>query len=254
MRFLRPRGVVTLPRWAREGIADGYELQNLSVIPDTSCVHYVGPFSLPPQGRKTKPMSGQFGRGGWFLVDDGGIKRIFLAMRADLARFLVARGNSRDDAEDLLQDMFVKLETFLPGPVGHPRAYLYQMANNLSHDRRRAAARRIARNESWVDIHNGSLTETDPSPNAERVVVARDRLSRIEKALDGLPERTADIFRRFRIEGETQKAIANSLGISVSAVEKHLQRAYHVVLDARATVDAESDRPPLAVAGGVHND
>ena len=43
--------------------------------------------------------------------------------------------------------------------------------------------------------------------------------------------------------GESQRAIGDSLGISLSAVEKHLQRAYRTVTDIRARLDAEIEAP-----------
>jgi RNA polymerase sigma-70 factor (ECF subfamily) len=47
--------------------------------------------------------------------------------------------------------------------------------------------------------------------------------------LRSLGERTDYIFRRHRVEGIPQRDIAAELGISLSAVEKHLQRAYRAV-------------------------
>ncbi|WP_138921377.1 sigma factor-like helix-turn-helix DNA-binding protein, partial [Novosphingobium pentaromativorans] len=52
-----------------------------------------------------------------------------------------------------------------------------------------------------------------------------------------LPDRTAWIFRQYRIEGQSQRDIAHELGISLSAVEKHLQRAYKAVLSLRSRLD-----------------
>ena len=61
-----------------------------------------------------------------------------------------------------------------------------------------------------------------------------------------MPERTADILRRYRVEGQSQKVIAEQIGISLSAVEKHLQRAYRVLLELRCGIE---DEPCEEVAG-----
>lgn len=176
-------------------------------------------------------------------MDEGGLKQVFIAMRPALLRFLAVRNVAPDDAEDVLQDMFVKLDGLKPGPVEHPRTYLYQMANNLAHDRRRADQRRTRRNEAWTSATGGGgHAETDDRPDAERVLIAKDWLRRVEAALDTLPARTAGIFRQFRVEGISQKAIALELGITVSGVEKHLQRAYQSVLDIQESLEhAEPD-------------
>jgi RNA polymerase sigma-70 factor (ECF subfamily) len=171
------------------------------------------------------------------MVADSGLKQLLFEMRAALLRMLAARGAAHDEAEDLLQELFLRIETQAIGPVGEPRAYLYRMADNLFLDRRRGEMRRQAREERWGDL----ATEQAPSP--EREAMGRERLALISAALAALPERTVEIFRRFRIDEESQRVIADDLGISLSAVEKHLQRAYRAVADIRARLDAEIEAP-----------
>ncbi len=165
-------------------------------------------------------------------LGEGGLKQLCLSLRSELKRFLLARRVSDTDADDLLQDLFIRLETTATGPIRAPRAYLYQMLNNLAHLRRRTEGRRDARDGAWL-YH----TEGDSAPNPETVLLARDYLARIQDQLDVLPERTMYIFRQYRISGASQKAIAQELGISLSAVEKHLQRAYRAVIEARQSLD-----------------
>ena len=126
--------------------------------------------------------------------------------------------------------------------VSDPRAYLFRMADNLMHDRVRAAMRRTNREHAWgaTGYDNGEL---DDSPSAERALDARQRLRRVERALATLGERSQTIFRRFRIDGVAQGMIAQEEGISVSAVEKHLQRAYRIVA---TLVDEDSEITPPA--------
>ncbi|MCI1270690.1 MAG: sigma-70 family RNA polymerase sigma factor [Sphingobium sp.] len=172
-------------------------------------------------------------------MSEGGLKGLFLDLRPALTRYLLVRGLSQDDADDLIQDMYLKLESYQGGPVGEPRAYLYRMTHNLLLDRRRSAARRIRREKEWSAGGTGVVSEVDVRPSAEEALIARERLNVITTALKILPERTRDIFRRFRIDGQTQKVIAGELGVSKSAVEKHLYRAYHVVAAAKARLDEE---------------
>lgn len=170
----------------------------------------------------------------------GGLKAAFLEHRANLSRFLGARRVPPDEVEDLLQDLYVKLEGLHTGPIAEPRAYLYRMLDNLLLDRRRAATRRKGREETWTSIQPGAEDGCDESPSAEAVVLARQRLARVWAALDQLPQRTVEVFRRYRIDDCPQKQIAAELGISVSAVEKHLQRAYRAVAEVQQTLDADS--------------
>jgi DNA-directed RNA polymerase specialized sigma24 family protein len=71
-------------------------------------------------------------------------------MRPALLRFLIGRGAAPDEAEDILQDVQVKLLGEAPGPVAQPRAYLYKMTNNHFLVHRRTIGRRARREEDWV--------------------------------------------------------------------------------------------------------
>jgi RNA polymerase sigma factor (sigma-70 family) len=170
------------------------------------------------------------------VPSQSGLSQLCLALRGDLKRFLRARGNSDADAEDILQDLFLRIEDTATGPIRSPKAYLYQMANNLAHTRRRAETRRQSRDADWIEARQAN-GEADAAPDQSETLAARDELARVEACLSSLPKRTAFIFRQFRIEGATQKDIATELGISLSAVEKHLQRAYKVVLDFRQRLE-----------------
>ena len=54
----------------------------------------------------------------------GGLATVFMANRETLHRFLRARLRGTGDPEDVLQDLWVKLESLETGPVAEPLAYL----------------------------------------------------------------------------------------------------------------------------------
>lgn len=167
---------------------------------------------------------------------------MLLQQRPALLRYLAVRRLAPDEAEDLLQDLYLKLAAGTPGPVAEPRAYLYRMAENLLLDRRRAQGRRAGREQAWTAARLGATGDADDRPSAEQVLIGRERLAAVTDALAALPERTVAVFRRYRIDGVAQKEIAAEFGISLSAVEKHLQRAYRTLVEAQARLDA--DLPP----------
>lgn len=163
-----------------------------------------------------------------------GLEAVLLANRDRLLRFLRSRG-AGEDAEDLLQELWIKLGHAPGGPVADPVSYLFRAANNLMLDRRRSALRASVRDHGWSVL---SSDEDAQLPGGERVLIARERLARTEAALDALGERTAQIFRQFRLEGVSQRQIAAELGLSLSAVEKHLQKAYRALVDLKEDDDA----------------
>ena len=154
-----------------------------------------------------------------------GLKAVFLSERPMLLRLLTARLRDAEAAQDVLQDLWIRLEATASGPVADPAAYLFRMANNLALDRRRSDARRSARDGAWL----GTQSDASDFPNAEDVLIGRERLAALEAAVARLPERTAAIFRAYRFESRPRKDIAADEGISVSAVEKHLHRAYKAI-------------------------
>lgn len=171
------------------------------------------------------------------------LRQAFMVVRPALIRFLVARGTTMDDASDLVQDLYLKLDRVPISAVTDQRAYLYRMAENLRLDRIRSSLRRSRRDEEWTGLQSGLELDRDQQPPADEALIARERLSFANRTLDGLPSRTSDVFRRFRIDGQTQKDIAAELDISLSAVEKHLQRAYRAVLAVKTGFDVEDEVP-----------
>jgi RNA polymerase sigma-70 factor (ECF subfamily) len=172
-------------------------------------------------------------------LSGGLLRAALLEHRAALLRYFIARRVPPDEAEDILQDLIVKLASHA-GPVAEPRAYLYRMAENLLLDRIRSEGRRRGREKAWVAAQAGATLDADDRPSPEQVLIARERLALVSAALAALPERTLLVFRRYRIDGVPQRRIADELGISLSAVEKHLQKAYQIVVETRERLDADT--------------
>ncbi len=145
-----------------------------------------------------------------------------------LLRMLVARLGSVDDANDAMQDVWLKLVGMSPEPIASPAGYLFRMAHNVALDRRRTALSRSAREAQWLEAQ----PTAQERPDAEAVLLARERLQHVEAALAALPDQVGQAFRMFRLEGLAQKAIAQSMDLSLSQVEKLLQRAYRRIHDA----------------------
>lgn len=167
-----------------------------------------------------------------------GLSAIFMANRAALLRFLRARG-AGEDAEDLLQDIWMKLEAKDLGPVADPVPYLYRMANNLMLDRYRSATRRGRREQDWAEGAGGVMADpTDDLPVDERLIL-NQKLDEARGVLRALGPRVEMVFRRFRIEGVGQRVIADELGVSLTTVEKDLQKAYRAMLTLKQKMDTE---------------
>jgi RNA polymerase sigma factor (sigma-70 family) len=151
----------------------------------------------------------------------GGLAAVFVAQRPALLRLLRARLGSTEDAEDALQEMWFKVTQAAARPVADPAAYLFRMAANLATDRRLSATRAATLDSAWHE-ERPEADELD----AERTLLARDRLVRAQAVLAAMPERMRTAYTLFRLDELPQREIAQRMGVSLSAVEKLLQRAY----------------------------
>lgn len=145
-------------------------------------------------------------------------------------RFLRARG-AGDAAEDLVQDMWLKIAGSGTGPVASPLAYLYRTADLLMIDRFRATRQSSARDHAWTEVHAGDPPGVSAEPSAERRVAAAQEVQGVLAILDALGPRAATAFRRHRIDGVAQKALARELGVSLSTIEGDLRVAYQAIAE-----------------------
>ena len=83
-------------------------------------------------------------------TDDSPLVRAFFEKRENLLLFLAARTRCMATAEDLLQDLYLKLHGLEAGTdVKAPSALLYRMAANLRVDHARSAQRSSRRSAQW---------------------------------------------------------------------------------------------------------
>jgi RNA polymerase sigma-70 factor (ECF subfamily) len=152
----------------------------------------------------------------------------YLERRGDLVRFFTFRLKSPSAAEDLVQDMFVRISgAGAPAEVQSPVGYLYRLGSNLMLDRLRGERRSAAREVAWRQAHHSAIGADDVAeePAADDAVAARQRLSLVVEALKDLSPQTQRVFRMHKFDGFSHPEVAQALGISRSAVEKHIMAA-----------------------------
>jgi RNA polymerase sigma-70 factor (ECF subfamily) len=146
-----------------------------------------------------------------FLIDQYGA----------IKRRLAHRLGSSDQAEDALQDTYLRLDgTEAVEEVRNPAAYLFRAALNIAANRNRDENRRL----SATDI-DSLLHIADDAPDALQIIEGRADLMRLKQAMAELPPRPRAILLAVRLEGLTRRQIAERFGISVSLVEKDLKKA-----------------------------
>jgi RNA polymerase sigma-70 factor (ECF subfamily) len=150
-----------------------------------------------------------------------------------LMSFFMRRVRERQDAEDLTQEVFIRiLRRDGSAPIDNPDIYIFRIAVNLLRDRARRAASHRAADHASLEIIQPEYADNEPVEPAliedrgpERVLVGQESLVEVMQALNELGPRTRDIFMLARLEMMKRRDIAALYGMTVSAVEKHLGKA-----------------------------
>ncbi|WP_263974811.1 sigma-70 family RNA polymerase sigma factor [Pseudomonas muyukensis] len=139
----------------------------------------------------------------------------------ELVNFLSARLGSRQAAEDVAHDAYLRvLERTAGEQIEHPRAFLYRTALNLVVDRHR---RHLVRQTEPLEVLDQDERWHTPAP--VQGMQHDQRLALMQQALDELSAPCRDSFLLRKLEGLSHSQIAERLGISRSLVEKHIVNA-----------------------------
>ena len=147
-----------------------------------------------------------------------------------LRMLLLRRGRTREEAEDLIQDAFLKMQEYCErgGQVRQPEGFLVRTVLRLAANARRDAHRNLYCEEP---VENLTLI-VDTTPTPDEVLAGDQCLERMRDALDAVSRRTRNVFFMQRLDGLSYAQIAQRLGVSISAVEKHIATALAILADA----------------------
>lgn len=154
------------------------------------------------------------------------LEQLFNDHGLNLVRFLSRKTRSKEDAEDIAQGAFLRIQKLENlNKLDNPRAYLYQTASNLAIDQlRRAKLHRgylqgVTPTASEIEEASGSYVD---QATPERLLGAKEELQCIEEAIIGLPFKARQAFLLHRSKGLAYSDIAKEMGVSVSSVEKYI--------------------------------
>lgn len=162
-----------------------------------------------------------------------GLETVFLSNLDLIKRFLVARGVT--DPDDLVQELWFHVTSAEIGALANPLSYIMRCAHHLAIDHRRSELKRAERERQWAGIATDLSTEASEAHSADRILIAKEQLKHTDHQVGRLSQKTQTIFYLHRLGGRTRREIAQEVGISISAVGKHLNRAYDLLVELRYT-------------------
>lgn len=121
------------------------------------------------------------------------------------------------EADDIVQDTWLRIIRTSFADVEQPRAFLSRIALNLFRDRRRRDAVRETHYRLALASDRGAL---DPQAMTEQ-----EAKREFERVILDLPEKLRDVFVLSRFRRMTNQQIAAHLGISVKTVEWRIGKA-----------------------------
>ncbi|WP_236977305.1 RNA polymerase sigma factor [Membranihabitans maritimus] len=149
------------------------------------------------------------------------LEEIFLAHRDDLYDYLMLHIKDHDLAQDLTQDVFLKLSKRSKDQevIDQPSSYLFILARNMVIDYwRKAAVNERVQKEFWSNVEKEKYVYQYPSLQYDKKVI-------FNEITQLLTEQQKTIFILNRNEGFSYNEIADKLNLSRSTVKNHMVSA-----------------------------
>lgn len=164
------------------------------------------------------------------------LSAVYLLYRNELLNRLVRMVDCRETAQDLVQESYLVLaRTAEEQEIAHPRGFLHRIAANLAldHLRHRKTVEAHAELTAPEEEAEHSSTETEVSEAQWRAM--------LHQTIAELPPRCRDAFILHKIRGLSCREVTKTLGISESAVEKHIVKG---LMHCRARLGIHYANPP----------
>jgi RNA polymerase sigma-70 factor (ECF subfamily) len=148
-------------------------------------------------------------------IDRASLEELWTRFHGRLRGFVMSRVGDAAVADDIVQEIFLKVHGALPQLRDDSRIapWLFQIARNAIYDHFRGN-----RNEVEID-------DSTPAPADESSLFAEQNLAAgLQGLIDELPESYREAIRLTEIDGLTQAEMAARLGLTVSGGKARVQR------------------------------
>lgn len=146
---------------------------------------------------------------------DNQVETIWTELAANLRRFILKRVGDEQTADDILQNVFIKIHTHLDSLEDESKlqSWVYQIARNAIADHYRRAP--------LTQALDADMPQSEDMDDEARAALALS----VREMVDCLPAEYRDALILDAFEGLDQAEIGARLGISVSGAKSRVQRA-----------------------------
>jgi RNA polymerase sigma-70 factor, ECF subfamily len=158
-------------------------------------------------------------------LDEAYFERLFREQYHLLCRTAYRLLRDADSSRDIVQDVFARLwknrhQITVRGPYA---AYLYRATIHQSLNYLKSSARTLNRERRYAESTERPLSGSRNTPDAHLEVSELEQT--LHRAIDLLSPACREVFILSRFEEMPYKEIAQTLGVSVNTVEKHMVKA-----------------------------
>ena len=154
---------------------------------------------------------------------DQWFQQLVATVGGDLLRFLRSRLSHGDQAQDLAQEVYLRLLRVEDiGLIRNPRAFVIHLAAHAAHEWRMLARNRLQHSQD--ELQELAADDGDPADAIER----DSQIHQLERVLSKLTPKQQAVLLMHRRDGMTYQEIASHMQLSVAMVKKHLSRGLAV--------------------------
>jgi len=152
------------------------------------------------------------------------VVELYDQLRPSLSRYLISLGLIPQEADDVIQDVFLRLFNSLESgeSLQNPRSWVFRVGHNLAINLQKRERRLIS--DSGEPGYSATCRASAMSPSPEEAYLRNEQYERLKNALLQLTQHQQACLH-LRAEGLCYREIADVLGITVSAVSETLKRA-----------------------------
>lgn len=152
------------------------------------------------------------------MCDEKVYQKTYFKQAEHLRNFLYYKSGNMAIAEDLVQETFIKLwQNCAKVTVQKAKSYLFTIANNLFLN--------AVKRDKVVLKFNNQVSRKEVKQDPQFLLEEKEFEQRLTNAISMLPEQQRIVFLMNRVDKKKYREIAETLGISIKAVEKRMHLA-----------------------------